>query len=48
MKEELSVQQYAAILDFIEEDIGFFKECCEEGSVNFEQTLAKIKELAGQ
>lgn len=46
--EELSVQQYAAILEFIEEDLGLFQECCEDGSVDFEETLKTLKRLSGQ
>lgn len=45
---ELSVQQYAAILEYINEDLMIFEECCEEGSVDFEETLATLKILAGE
>lgn len=45
---ELSVQQYAAILEFISEDLAIFKEYCEEGSVDFEETFSALRILAGE
>ncbi|WP_394550972.1 MULTISPECIES: hypothetical protein [unclassified Pantoea] len=45
---ELSVQQCAAILECIREDLMIFDECCEECSVDFEETLATLKALAGE
>lgn len=45
---ELSVQQYAAILEFIREDLAIFKECCEDGSVDFEETYSALRRLAGE
>lgn len=44
---ELSVQQYAAILEFIEEDLEMFHECCQDGSVDFDETLETLNRLAG-
>lgn len=46
--EELTVMECAVLIDFIENnDICYFNEVCEEGSVSANELLRKLKALAG-
>jgi len=46
--EELTVMECSALIDFIENnDICYFRDVCEEGSVSANELLRKLKSLAG-